>query len=184
MNIDEVILGVDTHLNLHVGALVSNSGKCLGTLSVTTDAAGYLRLIAWARSFGPLHRAGVEGTGTYGAGLARSLRENGVQVPEVNSPDRATRRSKGKSDPTDAENAARTVLSGMATAVPKEQSGAAEAMRSVSVTRRSAVKAKTQAINQLRALLVCAPQDVRQRLLKDNTSDCVTSTVTAWIGNQ
>ena len=174
MNIDEVILGVDTHLNLHVGALISNSGKCLGTLSVTTDAAGYLKLLAWARSFGPLHRAGVEGTGTYGAGLARSLRENRVQVLEVNRPDRATRRSRGKSDPTDAENAARAVLSGIATAVPKEQSGAAEAMRSVSVTRRSAVKAKTQAINQLRALLISAPQDVRQRLLKDNTSDCVT----------
>jgi transposase len=119
MNIDEVILGVDTHLNLHVGALISNSGKCLGTLSVTTDTAGYLKLLAWARSFGPLHRAGVEGTGTYGAGLARSLRENEVQVLEVNRPDRATRRSRGKSDPTDAENAARAVLSGIATAVPK-----------------------------------------------------------------
>jgi transposase len=175
MKIDEVILGVDTHLNLHVGALVSNSGKYLGTLSVTTDAAGYLKLIMWARSFGSLHRAGVEGTGTYGAGLARSLRENEVQVLEVNRPDRATRRSRGKSDPTDAENAARAVLSGIATAVPKVQSGAAEAMRSVSVARRSAVKAKTQAINQLRALLISAPQDVRQRLLKDNTSDSVTS---------
>jgi transposase len=174
MKIDEVILGVDTHLNLHVGALISNAGKCLGTLSVTADAAGYLKLIAWARSFGPLHRAGVEGTGTYGAGLARSLRENEVQVMEVNRPDRAARRSRGKSDPTDAENAARAVLSGIATAVPKEQSGAAEAMRSVSVTRRSAVKAKTQAINQLRALLISAPQDVRQRLLRENTSDCVT----------
>ena len=80
MKIDEVILGVDTHLNLHVGALISNAGKCLGTLAVTADAAGYLKLIAWARSFGSLHRAGVEGTGTYGAGLARSLRENEVQV--------------------------------------------------------------------------------------------------------
>ena len=174
MKIDEVILGVDTHLNLHVGALISNAGKCLGTLSVTADAAGYLKLIAWARSFGSLHRAGVEGTGTYGAGLARSLREDEVQVLEVNRPDRAARRSRGKSDPTDAENAARAVLSGIATAVPKKQSGAAEAMRSVSVTRRSAVKAKTQAINQLRALLISAPEDVRQRLLRENTSDCVT----------
>jgi transposase len=174
MKIDEVILGVDTHLNLHVGALISNSGsRCLGTLSVTTTAAGYLKLITWARSFGPLHRAGVEGTGTYGAGLARVLRDHEVQVLEVNRPDRATRRSRGKSDPTDAENAARAVLSGMATAVPKEQSGAAEAMRSVSVTRRSAVKARTQAINQLRALLISAPQEVRHRLWKEKTTDCV-----------
>src|ERR1039458_1901301 len=105
MKIDEVILGVDTHLNVHVGVLISDSGKCLGTLSVTTDAAGYLKLITWARSFGPLHRAGVEGTGTYGAGLAPVLRAHEIQVLEVNRPDRATRRFRGKSDPTDAENA-------------------------------------------------------------------------------
>ena len=173
MKIDEVILGVDTHLNLHVGALLSNSGQFLGTRSVTTDAAGYRELITWARSFGTLSRAGVEGTGTYGAGLARALRDQEVQVLEVNRPDRATRRSRGKSDPTDAENAARAVLSGRATAVPKEQSGVAEAMRSVSVTRRSAVKAQTQAINQLRALLISAPTEIRQRLWKERTSDCV-----------
>ena len=171
---DEVILGVDTHLNMHVGALISNTGKCLGTLSVTTDSAGYIELITWARSFGPLHRAGVEGTRTYGAGLARVLRDHEVQVLEVNRPDRAARRSRGKSDPTDAENAARAILSGMATAVPKEQFGVAEAMRSVTVTRRGPVKAKTQAINQLRALLISAPQDIRQRLWKEKTSDCVT----------
>jgi transposase len=94
-------------------------------------------------------------------------------VFEVNRPDRAMRRSRGKSDPTDAENAARAVLSGRATAIPKEQSGAAEAMRAVSVARRSAVKAKTQAINQLRALLVSAPQEIRDRFLKEKTAECV-----------
>lgn len=94
MKIDEVTLGVDTHLNLHVGALISNSGKLLGTRSVTTDAAGYLELITWACSFGTLYRAGVEGTGTYGAGLTRALREQEVEVLEVNCPDRATRRSR------------------------------------------------------------------------------------------
>ena len=95
--------------------------------------------------------------------MARVLRDHEIEVLEVNRPDRAMRRSKGKSDPTDAENAARAVLSGRATAIPKEQSGAAEAMRAVSVARRSAVKAKTQAINQLRALLVSAPQEIRER---------------------
>ena len=173
MQISEVILGVDTHLNVHVGALISDTGQCLGTLSVSTDAAGYSKLMTWADSFGPLHRAGVEGTGTYGAGLARSLRDHGIEVIEVNRPDRAARRSRGKCDATDAENAARAVLSGRATAVPKQQSGAAEAMRSVSVTRRSAVKAKTQAINQLRALLIGAPQEIRQRLWKEKPADCV-----------
>jgi transposase len=97
------------------------------------------------------------------------MRDHEIEVLEVNRPDRATRRSRGKSDPTDAENAARAVLAGKATAIPKEQSGAAEAMRAVSVARRSAVKAKTQAINQLRALLVSAPQDIRERLLKTKT---------------
>lgn len=160
---NEVILGVYTHLDAHVGAVISETGKLLGTLSVSTDTAGYLNLVSWANSFGHL-RAGVEGTGTYGAGLARVLRDHEIEVLEVHRPDRAMRRSRGKSDPTDAENAARAVLSGRATAVPKEQSGAAEAMRAVSVARRSAVKAKTQAINQLRALLVSAPQEIRERL--------------------
>lgn len=175
MEQNEVILGVDTHLNTHVGAVISETGKLLGTLSVSADTAGYLKLLTWANSLGHLRRAGVEGTGTYGAGLARVLRDHEVEVPEVNRPDRATRRSRGKSDPTDAENAARAVLSGKATAIPKEQSGAAEAMRAVSVARRSAVKAKTQAINQLRALLVSAPQDIRERLLKTKTAECVAS---------
>lgn len=170
---DEVILGVDTHLDTHVGAVISSTGKLLGTQSVSADTNGYLNLLTWANSFGCLRRAGVEGTGTYGAGLARVLRDHDIEVLEVNRPDRAARRSRGKSDPTDAENAARAVLSGKATALPKAQSGAAEAMRAVSVARRSAVKAKTQAINQLRALLVSAPQEIRERLLKEKTAECV-----------
>src|ERR1017187_9523222 len=170
---NEVILGVDTHMDTHVAAVISSTGKLLGTLAAPTSGTGYLKLLAWARSWGCLRRAGVEGTGTYGAGLARVLREQGIEVLEVNRPDRAKRRLQGKSDPTDAENAARSVLSGSATAVPKAQSGAAEAMRTVSVARRSAVKAKTQAINQLRALLVNAPQDIRERLWKAKPEQCI-----------
>lgn len=170
---NEVILGVDTHLDTHVAAVIGHAGKLLGTLATPTNATGYLKLLAWARSLGCVRRAGVEGTGTYGAGLARVLREQGIEVLEVNRPDRSKRRLKGKSDPTDAENAARSVLSGEATAIPKSQSGAAEAMRTVSVARRSAVKAKTQAINQLRAILVSAPQDIRERLWKVKADQCV-----------
>jgi transposase len=169
----EVILGVDTHLDTHVGAVINDIGQLLGTKSVSTDTAGYLDLLTWAKSLGSVRRAGVEGTGTYGAGLARMLDDHEIEVLEVNRPDRAMRRSKGKADPPDAENAARAVLSGIATAVPKDRSGAAEAMRAVSVVRRSAVKAKTQAINQLRALLVSAPQDIRDRLLKVKTAECI-----------
>lgn len=173
MNQSEVLLGVDTHLDTHVGAVISEAGKLLGTLAVPTNLDGYCELLVWAKSFGQLRRAGVEGTGTYGAGLTRVLRDHEIEVLEVNRPDRAARRSKGKSDPIDAENAARAVLAENATAIPKTQSGAAEAMRAVSVARRSAVKAKTQAINQLRALLVSAPQDVRERLLKVKAAECV-----------
>lgn len=169
----KAILGVDTHLDAHVAAVISDTGKLLGTLVVPTNAAGYLKLLTWAKSFGPLRAAGVEGTGTYGAGLARILRDHDIEVLEVNRPDRSQRRLQGKSDPTDAENAARAVLSGIATAIPKAQSGAAEAMRTVSVARRSAVKAKTQAINQLRALLISAPQDIRERLWRAKPEECV-----------
>lgn len=174
---NEVILGVDTHLDINVGAVISHAGKLLGTLATATNASGYMQLLEWARSLGCVQRAGVEGTGTYGAGLARVLRGQGIEVLEVNRPDRSKRRLKGKSDPTDAENAARSVLSGQATAVPKTQCGAAEAMRTVSVARRSAVKAKTQAINQLRAILVSAPQDIRERLWKAKAEQCVAACV-------
>src|SRR5260370_34058785 len=124
MEQNEVVLDVGTHLDAHVGAVISDTGKLLGTPSVSTDAAGYLNLLTWANSFGHLRRAGVEGTGTYGAGLATVLRDHQIEALELNRPDRATRRSRGKSDPNDAENAARAVHSGSATAIPKEQSGA------------------------------------------------------------
>jgi len=171
----EVILGVDTHLDLHVGAVIDGAGKFLGTLATATTAGGYQQLIAWARTLGCLRRAGVEGTGTYGAGLARALGEQGIEVLEMNRPDRSKRRLVGKSDPVDAESAARSVLSGQATAIPKSHDGVAEALRIISVARRSAVKAKTQAINQLRAILVSAPDEIRDRLWKTKAEQCVPS---------
>ena len=171
----EIILGVDTHLDVHVGAVINGAGNLLGTRSVSVSPAGYVDLLSWARSFGEFERAGIEGTGTYGAGLCRFLVEQGIAVIEVNRPDRSRRRLMGKSDPTDAESAARSVLSGVSKAIPKEQSGACEAMRMASVARRSAVKARTQAINQLRAILVSAPQGVRDRLWKVKASECVSA---------
>jgi transposase len=169
----EVILGVDTHLDLHVGAVIDGTGKLLGTLTTATTACGYHQLIAWARTLGRFRRAGVEGTGTYGSGLARALHDQGIEVLEVNRPDRSKRRLVGKSDPIDAESAARSVLSGQATAIPKSHNGVAEALRILAVARRSAVKAKTQAINQLRAILVSAPEEIRNRLWKANAEQCV-----------
>jgi transposase len=114
----EVILGVDTHLDQHVAVLVDAVGRVAGSRSVATNTAGYKELLEWASSIGQLTRAGVEGTGTYGAALARMLDSHGVQVLEVNRPNRSVRRLRGKSDPTDAENAARAVLNGEAKAIP------------------------------------------------------------------
>nr|WP_217907644.1 IS110 family transposase [Desulfosediminicola ganghwensis] len=168
----EVILGVDTHLDQHIGVVIDSVGKLLGHLSVTANSKGYKQLAKWARSFGDLQRAGIEGTGTYGAGLARYLAAEDVLVLEINRPDRSMRRFRGKSDPTDAESAARTVLSGTDCAVPKSQSGAAEAMRIISVARRSTVKSRTQTINQLRGLLISAPDEIRSRLWKSNAAEC------------
>lgn len=169
----EVILGVDTHLDVHVGVVIDAVGRVKGTLSIQTNLSGYEQLLTWARSFGTLHRAGIEGTGSYGAGLTHFLQTNGVVIVEINRPNRSRRRSRGKSDPTDAESAARSVLADDATGIPKSQSGMAEALRTLSVARRSAVKAKTQAVNQLRALLVSAPSLIRDALLKVKPEHCV-----------
>jgi transposase len=172
-DLPSVVLGVDTHLDVHVGVVVDQLGRVQGTRSVAVTCDGYADLLKWARSLGRLERAGLEGTGTYGAGLARFLSDHGVQVIEVNRPDRARRRRRGKNDPTDAESAARAVLAGDAAATPKTKLGLVEAMRTVNVARRSAVKAKTQAANQLRGLLVSAPAMLRETLLKVKTEECV-----------
>ncbi|WP_330109681.1 IS110 family transposase [Methylophaga thalassica] len=169
---NEVILGVDTHLDVHVGAVINSSGNLLGTRAVSVSSHGYLDLLEWAESLGKLKQAGVEGTGTYGAGLCRFLTSRGIVIIEVNRPDRSNRRRQGKSDPLNAGNAARAVHSGTATATPKKQHGACEAIRIISVARRSAVKAKTQAMNQIRGILVSGPQDIRELVWKTKPHDC------------
>jgi transposase len=107
---------------------------------------------------------GVEGTGSYGAGLARFLAAHGQRVLEVNRPDRAARRRHGKSDPVAADAAARTVQAGEATGVPKAADGAVEMVRALRAARQTAVTARTQAINALKGLLVTAPTELREQL--------------------
>ena len=160
----QVTGGVDTHLDVHVAAVLSAVGGVLGTAEFPTTAAGYRQLVAWMRSFGDIDRVGVEGTGSYGVNLARHLREQEVTVIEVMRPNRQVRRRYGKTDVVDAIAAARAVLSGEATATPKTHDGAVEALRALKVLQRSATKARTQAINQLRSLLVTAPDELRARL--------------------
>jgi len=144
----EVILGVDTHLDFHVAVAIDHLGRRLGESSVPTTAKGYEKLLRWAEGFGPVRCAGVEGTSSYGAGLARHLRERGIEVLEVERPKRrrrsSSRRNVEKSDPSDAEAAARAVLSGEASGAPKSGDGQVEMIRALRAVRRSAMKARTQ----------------------------------------
>jgi transposase len=171
----EVILGVDTHLDAHVAVAVDHLGRRLGEASVPTTANGYERLLRWAEGFGPLKCAGVEGTSSYGAGLARHLRARGIEVLEVERPKRPRRssRRKVKSDLSDAESAARAVLAGEASGVPKSADGEVEMIRALRAARRSAIKARTQAANQLQALRVTAPEGLRRRLRGLSTKELV-----------
>ncbi|MCX4613104.1 MULTISPECIES: IS110 family transposase [Streptomyces] len=160
----EVVQGVDTHGEVHVAAVVCPLGQILGTKSFPATAVGYRRLLAWARKLGAVRRAGVEGTGTFGAGLSRYLLAQHVVVFEVNRPDRSARRLLGKSDPLDAQAAARAVLSGRAQARAKTGDGPVQSARMFKLAKDSAVKARTQAINQLKAVLVVADPALRERL--------------------
>ena len=159
-----VTLGIDTHADVHVGVGVDQLGRRLGTTAVPTTPAGYAALIAWAEQFGPLERIGIEGSGSYGAGLARWLRARGLEVIEVERPKRQVRARRGKSDPLDAEAAARAVQAGTATGRPKATDGRVEMIRALRVARTSAMKARTQAANQFHALQVTAPDALRARL--------------------
>ena len=155
-----VVGGVDTHRDDHVAATIDSTGRLLGVASFPASGAGYSDLLDWLRSWGDLDSVGIEGTGSYGAGLARHLAAGGVTVVEVIRPNRQARRRRGKSDPADAEAAARAVLSGEATVRPKSADGPVEAIRLLHATRRSAVKARTQAINQLKGHLVTVAEQV------------------------
>src|ERR687898_1601912 len=156
--------GVDTHLDVHVAAALDHRGVLLGVESFETTPAGYRRLLRWLRGFGGVEVVGVEGTGSYGAGLTRHLHDEGVCVVEVDRPNRQRRRRRGKSDPEDAVSAARAAQSGDARGEAKTRNGNVEAMRVLRVARSSARKASTQALNQMRSLVSTAPDAIRRDL--------------------
>jgi transposase len=162
--IGKVVVGVDTHKYVHTAVAVDVVGGVQGTTSVSADRGGYEQLDTWASQFGQVLAFGVEGTGSYGAGLASHLRRHGHKLVEVNRPDRRVRRQRGKSDPIDAENAARAVLAGTATATPKSAEGTVEMIRHLKIARDGAVKARTQAMVTLKALIVTIPDELRQQL--------------------
>ena len=159
-----ITLSVDTHKDVHVAVALEGIGRRLGTLSVPANPAGYEKLADWAEKFGPLEHAGVEGTGSFGAGLARFLRAQGLRVYEVIRPKRRDQYRSGKSDPIDAEAAARAVLAGTASGRPKDADGLVEMIRILRLARRSAVKARAGAANQLQNLFVTAPEGLKSEL--------------------
>ena len=158
-----VTAGVDTHKDTHTVAALDSSGCLLGVSEFPATTIGYRLMRRWLEKFGEPGCIGVEGTGSYGAGLTRYLRAGGLRIVEVGRPDRQLRRRRGKSDPVDAEAAARAALSGQALGTPKSQDGPVERMRLLRVERRSAIKAPPQAANQLHGTLATAPETLRQR---------------------
>lgn len=159
-----ITVGVDTHKDTHMAAVKDGLGRHLAEQSFSTNLSGYKQLLAWSSSLGEIEAFGIEGTGSFGRGLTQFLLSQGQSVIEVNRPDRSARRSKGKSDPVDAQAAARAVQSGEATAVPKTGDERVEMIRILRVARCSAIKSRTQAMNNLKALVVTAPEELRERL--------------------
>jgi transposase len=164
LDTEQIILGVDTHKDTHVAALITTLGVQVAEAAFPTTTAGYRQLLAWARTFGVLRRAGVEGTGSYGAALTRYLRRQHLTVIEVNRPDRAARRRHGKTDTVDALAAAHAVLSARASTTAKTADGPVEMLRMFRLARASAVKSRTQAVNQLKAVIVTAETPLRDTL--------------------
>ena len=156
--------GVDTHLDVHVAAALDDRGALLGVESFATTEGGYKKLLSWLSDFGPVELVGVEGTGSYGAGLTRHLQAERVRVVEVDRPNRQRRRRKGKPDPQDAISAARAALSGDASGEAKSRDGNVESMRVLWVARTSARKGRAQALNQMRGLISTAPEPIRAEL--------------------
>lgn len=160
----EVIIGVDTHKDTHTAVALNALGARLGTTTIPVSREGYRQIEAWACSFGSVRAFGIECTGSYGAGLSRALQASGHRVLDINRADRSARRRHGKDDPLDAEAAARAVLSGQATTLAKSGTSSVEMIRHLKLARDSAVKARAQAMQMLKGLIVSAPAELREQL--------------------
>jgi transposase len=156
-----VVAGADTHADtIHVAA-ITMTGALVADREFPTTRTGYAAAIAFLASLGRVERIGVEGTASYGAGFTRAAIAAGIEVVEVTRAVKSTRRLKGKSDRLDAYSAARTALSGDGLAVPKDDDTLG--LRALHIARRSAVKHRTAVINQIKALLISAPDAVREK---------------------
>src|SRR5690625_4371051 len=157
------VIDVDTHKHVHVAAAMDTIGWISATLPIATDAVGFKQLLDWAADFGKVLAFGVEGTGSYGATLTSFLRRHGHKVVEAGRPDRRARRANGKSDTLDAENAARSVLAGFATATPKTADGAVEMIRQLKIAHDSAVADRTASMVTIKAMLVHGADELRRK---------------------
>jgi transposase len=155
--------GVDTHADMHVAAALDPIGGLPGVEEFPVTPAGYAGLLGWPGGFGTVALVGIEGTGSYGAGLARHITAAGIRVVEVDRSDRQDRRRQGKSDPLDAVSAARAAQSGRARGAPKGRDGAVEAIRALMADGRSARSERVQTNGQARALVLTGPDDLRTR---------------------
>src|SRR5437762_2667611 len=165
--------GVDTHADVHVAAALDPIGGLLGVQEFPVSPAGYARLLGWLGGFGTVCLVGIEGTGSYGAGLARHIAAAGIRVVEVDRSDRQDRRRRGKPDPLDAVSAARAALSGRASGAPRGRDGAVEAIRALMVAKRTARAQRTQTINQARALILTGPDGIRTRFTGHGPAELV-----------
>lgn len=177
-DVDGVIVGFDCHGEVHVAAALTPTGQLKATEAFDASPAGYAAVREWLGSIGPVLAVGVESSGSYGAGLTRSLSTAGMTVIEVNRPHRHVRARRGKNDAIDAEAAARKVLSGEASGAAKNSAGLVEAIRQLSVARDGAVKARTAALGQFGGLWVTAPFALRERMsarktLKGRAAACL-----------
>jgi transposase len=157
--------GVDTHLDFHVAAAIDSNGGVLGVETFDTTTGGYRQLVAWLADFGTISLVGVEGTGSYGAGLTRHLTGKGIRVVEVDRPNRQARHRAGKTDAIDAISAARAALTGTAIGVPKSRTGNIEAIRVLTIARRSAANEWISVVNQIRHVTFTAPDEIRARFI-------------------
>src|SRR2546427_6844297 len=162
--------GVDTHADVHVAAALDPVGGLLGVAEFPVTPAGYARLLGWLGEFGTICLVGIEGTGSYGAGLARHVTAAGVRVVEVDRSDRQDRRRRGKSDPLDAISAPRAAQSGRARGAPRGRDGTVEAIRVLMVAKRTARSERTQTINQAPSLVLTGPDDLPVRFAHHPTA--------------
>jgi transposase len=174
----EVTGGIDTHSDTHTAAALDSTGRLLDHRQFPATPAGYAALLTWLRGLGHVVLVGIEGTGAYGAGLALYLRVAGIALVEVDRPDRSTRRHHGKSDPIDAEAAARAAQSGRATGIPKHRDGQVEALRMLRVARRSAIAQRAHTQTRIKALIVTAPEPQRTNLRQLGDRDLITHCAT------